>query len=172
MSKSKEYSSWYNIKERCLNPNAISYQNYGGAGVEMFSGWQDSFELFFEHIGRMPDDGCYYSCDRIDNDKGYAPGNVRWATRSQQNKNKTKYSNNTSGVTGVTWWDKIHPDGKKSTRYAVACWNNLAGNVQRKYYSVKKYGEELAFFLACEKRDLEIMRLNLQGASYTENHGK
>ena len=138
----------------------------------MFEDWQHSFEMFFEHIGYMPKDGNKYSCDRIDNNKGYVPGNGRWATDAQQARNKGKMKNNTSGVTGVHWEDKVHPNGINSTRYAVAQWHDQNGKICKKSYSVKKYGEELAFFLACEKRDLEIRRLTLQGASYTENHGK
>ena len=113
----------------------------------------------------MPKDGNKYSCDRIDNNKGYVPGNVRWATCAQQSKNKTKYANNTTGVTGVTLDEK-----SPGSFYYAAQWHDQNGKICKKSYSVKKYGEELAFFLACEKRDLEIMRLNLQGASYTENH--
>lgn len=171
MSKTKEHKSWCHIKERCYNPNNQDYYNYGAKGVTLFDGWKDDFVAFYEHIGEMPKDGKRYTCDRLDNNKGYEPGNVRWATDHQQARNKKLMGNNSSGVTGVSWEDKLHPDKTTSTLYAIAQWHNLPGKACKKSYSVKKYGEELAFFLACEKRELEIMKLNLLGAGYSENHG-
>ena len=167
MSKSKEHKSWCKIKERCLNPNDSEYKNYGAVGIKIFEQWAHSFEEFIAHIGVMPKDGNKYSCDRIDNSKGYEPGNVRWATAAQQARNKGKMKNNTSGVTGVLLDEK-----SPGNFYYVAYWNGIDGVTKRKSYSVKKYGEELAFFLACEKRDLEILRLNVLGAGYSPMHGK
>ena len=171
LSGTKEYRAWRCIKERCYNPNSQDFPDYGGRGIRMFEGWMEDFLSFYNHIGPCPTDG-KFSIDRIDVNGNYEPGNVRWATDAQQARNKGKMKNNTSGVTGVHWEDKVHPNGINSTRYAVAQWHDQNGKICKKSYSVKKYGEELAFFLACEKRDLEIMRLNLQGASYAENHGK
>ena len=172
MSKTKEYRSWGHAKDRCNNPSCLDYPRYGDKGVTFFEEWDSDFKSFIEHIGQMPKDGNRYTLDRIDHNGNYEPGNVRWALDSQQARNKGMSKNNTSGVTGVCWEDKLHPDGVTYTRYAIAQWNAINGKFCKKSYSVKKYGEELAFLLACEKRDLEIMKLNLQGAGYTENHGR
>lgn len=86
-SRSKEYNTWAHIKQRCTNPNNRSFKDYGGRGISMFQGWADSFELFLSDVGEAPD-GSDVSIDRIDNDRGYEPGNVRWSTRSIQNSNK------------------------------------------------------------------------------------
>lgn len=48
--------------------------------------WRESFEAFFAHVGPRP--SLAYSLDRIDNDRGYEPGNVRWATDSEQQQNR------------------------------------------------------------------------------------
>ena len=48
--------------------------------------WAKSFMAFFSHIGPKPSPGL--TLDRIDNEKGYEPGNVRWATREQQTRNR------------------------------------------------------------------------------------
>lgn len=48
--------------------------------------WLDSFSEFLAHIGPRP--GPDYSVDRINNDGDYEPGNVRWATRSEQMRNR------------------------------------------------------------------------------------
>ena len=52
--------------------------------------------------------------------------------------------NNTSGVKGVKWENKVHPSGDKYTRYAIATWYTIDGRLKSKSFSVKKYGDELA----------------------------
>lgn len=87
MSGTMEHKSWKAAKQRCLNPKDASYNEYGGRGITMCQEWADSFEAFYAHIGLRPK-GC--SLDRIDNEKGYEPGNVRWATKVIQNNNRRK----------------------------------------------------------------------------------
>lgn len=79
----KEHKIWRGIVQRCTNPNATNYENYGGRGIRVCERWQ-SFENFFSDMGTCPP-GC--SIDRIDNDGNYELGNCRWATRAQQNNN-------------------------------------------------------------------------------------
>lgn len=59
----------------------------GGRGITVHPEWVDSFEAWFEHVGPRPDG---MSLDRIDNESGYVPGNVRWATRAEQQANRRK----------------------------------------------------------------------------------
>jgi hypothetical protein len=86
MKYSSEYSSWVSIKDRCLNPKSKDYHRYGAKGISICSEWANSFEEFFKHIGKKQKG---QSVDRIDNTKGYESGNVRWATNSQQQRNKS-----------------------------------------------------------------------------------
>jgi hypothetical protein len=80
------YKLWTAIKQRCLNPNYPRFCDYGGRGITICDEWRRSFEAFYEHVGDRP--APHLSLDRIDNNRGYEPGNVRWATRSTQMKNR------------------------------------------------------------------------------------
>ena len=86
MQGTLSYKRWESIKQRCTNPNNPSYRNYGGRGITMCDEWAESFESFHAHVGECPGPGL--SLDRINNEKGYEPGNVRWASASQQMKNR------------------------------------------------------------------------------------
>lgn len=81
------YRSWVNIKRRCIDEKYPSFKDYGAKGITMYAPWVDDVQSFFDHIGHPPGNG--YSVDRIDNLKGYEPGNVRWADKWQQANNKT-----------------------------------------------------------------------------------
>ena len=80
-----EYVAWQNMRARCNRATHPSYQYYGGRGIAVCPEW-DSFERFLEDVGQRPDPSL--SLDRIDNDRGYEPGNVRWATRVEQAANR------------------------------------------------------------------------------------
>lgn len=92
MQRTPLYRLWAGIKARCYNPKDISFKNYGARGITMWSGWAASYECFetdiLASIGPHP--GKSWSIDRINNDLGYVPGNLRWATRSQQQRNKRR----------------------------------------------------------------------------------
>jgi hypothetical protein len=89
-TKSKEYTAWQDMKRRCFNPDAPNYRLYGARGITVCAEWVDNFPAFFAHIGPAPE-GKRMSVDRIDNDGNYEPGNVRWATPSQQLRNRRPY---------------------------------------------------------------------------------
>jgi hypothetical protein len=76
------YKRWYAMVRRCTNPIDAAYKDYGGRGISVCQRWADSFEAFYADVGDPPAPGL--SLDRIDNDGGYEPGNVRWATWSEQ----------------------------------------------------------------------------------------
>ena len=166
MSKTSVYKSWCKIKERCYNENDHEYPHYGAIGIGMCDAWRNDFKQFYADMGDKPDGDEWYTVDRIDNTKDYSPENCRWASIKEQARNKLGLQvNNKTGVKGVHWDEKS--PGKL---YAKANWRNLDGTMGHKSFSVKTYGEELAFFLACEYRQHQIELLNLQGAGYSEQH--
>lgn len=78
-----EYSAWSTMKNRCSD---ASHVGYGERGIGVCKRWQDSFVAFLEDMGRRPSSD--HSLDRKDNDGDYEPGNVRWATRKEQQRNR------------------------------------------------------------------------------------
>jgi hypothetical protein len=81
-----EYNIWTGMKQRCLNPRCKDYPRYGGRGITVCERWQ-KFENFYEDMGPRPSPG--HSIDRVDNDRGYEPGNCIWATVAEQHSHIT-----------------------------------------------------------------------------------
>lgn len=83
------YAIWAGMVKRCTRPAAANYPHYGGRGISIFPPWRESLDRFasdlIAEIGPRPSPS--HSLDRKDNDKDYAPGNVRWATQSEQLRN-------------------------------------------------------------------------------------
>jgi len=104
MCNTPEYRCWIAMIQRCTNPKAVGWKNYGGRGIKVCQRWLDSFENFLSDMGRRPPGK--YEIDRIDNNGHYEPGNCRWATRSQQSINRrtnTMITHNGRTQTGAEW---------------------------------------------------------------------
>lgn len=95
-------------KQRCTNPKTVGYENYGGRGIEFrFPSVSAFAEWVLINIGPRPSHA--YSLDRIDNFRHYEPGNLRWATRSEQARNKRAYKRTLVGER-IRTLQQLRPD--------------------------------------------------------------
>lgn len=84
-----EYRSYAAAKSRCNNPSNNKYELYGGRGIEFRF---DSFEQWFAELGPKPEPKYLYSVDRLNSNGHYEPGNVQWATATEQAANRRTWS--------------------------------------------------------------------------------
>lgn len=80
------YQRWLNMRSRCNDPKNKQYHDYGGRGIKVCAEWEASFQAFLDYLGEPPSP--HHTMDRINNDGGYEPGNVRWATYVEQAANR------------------------------------------------------------------------------------
>lgn len=102
------YNTFMTIIGRCENPKNQAYSRYGGRGITIYPAWRHDFLAFYNYVGERPSKE--YSLDRIDNDKGYEPGNLRWATKREQALNTRRTNNGINKLSGTY---------KKGKRYQV-----------------------------------------------------
>lgn len=108
------YKTWANMIQRCTNPNTTHYKDYGGRGIKVCEEWKNDFQSFSAYVSSMPHFGEEgRSLDRINNDGNYEPGNVRWATKSEQNKNRRYLGR------------KRHEEERDLPHFATDCCNGL-----------------------------------------------
>jgi hypothetical protein len=81
----KHYKSIYN---RTTYASVNGYSNYGAAGIALCKEWHRNPRAFIDYVKLLPDWSPDKTLDRIDNSRGYEPGNLRWATPKEQAYNR------------------------------------------------------------------------------------
>ena len=96
---------YYKMRGRCNNPNTKDYKYYGARGISIHPEWMNNRDSFAEYVMALENfnkEG--YSLDRIDNNKGYVPGNIKFSTHKEQCNNRrsnriVEYNGETLNVT-------------------------------------------------------------------------
>jgi len=99
-------SKYQAIKQRCYNPNCLSFKDYGARGIVVSDEFLNDFKVFAKYVENLPN--AYeknLTIDRINNNGNYERGNLRWTSRHIQATNQRINKLNTSGFTGI-WYDK------------------------------------------------------------------
>jgi hypothetical protein len=114
-----EYRAWMGARSRCLTPTNPKFPEYGGRGIRMCDEWLASYLAFLEHVGRRPSSS--HSLDRINVNGHYEPGNVRWATRLTQSRNRRCTRQITVGHRSmcITEWSEATGIGESTIRHRL-----------------------------------------------------
>jgi len=127
------YRTWSAMRQRCSNPKATGYHNYGGRGIVVCKEWSDSFLPFYEwsiQNGYREE----LEIDRTNNDGNYEPSNCRWTTDKVQalNQRRTVYvTHNNERLPLKTWCERLGINYKFAYRRykkGQADYNILFGN--------------------------------------------
>lgn len=86
MAATPIWNVWHSMKQRCTDPNAQAWKNYGGRGIKVCERWLEKFENFYADMGPTYKAGL--TLDRIDVNGNYEPSNCRWITMRKQANNK------------------------------------------------------------------------------------
>lgn len=124
MANTPEYKTWKVMIQRCFNPAFVSFPNYGKRGITVSKEWKEDFVNFFRDVGPKPSPT--HTIDRINVNGNYERGNVRWATRKEQCRNKTNnhlitYLNETLPV--IAWAEKTNQRESDIRRHLKMGWD-------------------------------------------------
>jgi hypothetical protein len=102
------YNTWRNMIRRCHDPKDKDYRLYGAKGIRVCNAWRSSMDAFLSDMGPRPSKG--HTLDRIDATGNYEPGNVRWATVLEQQRNRTNNRRHPMGgraLTAPEWAEEL-----------------------------------------------------------------
>lgn len=160
MKKTRIYSIWCGMKKRCYQKNDKTYKRYGETGISVCDEWKNDFMSFYNWSiqNGYADD---LTIDRKNNNLGYSPENCRWATKEEQQNNKTNnviIDHDGESKTLAEWcrimnqpYSRIHDRMRSAIyHYGTFCFDDLFYPKKKeriyteKFYNRKHYSKKIA----------------------------
>lgn len=119
LSYTPEYRAWQTMRLRCTNPRNAAWPDYGGRGITVCEAWLDDPTQFYRDMGPKPSPA--HELDRIDNNRGYEPGNCRWVLRTVncRNRRSNRLLEHAGEVLTVAEWAERTGIGENAIRYRI-----------------------------------------------------
>lgn len=125
-TRSPEWVAWVAMRDRCVNQRG-AYQYHAGKGIRVCKRWQE-FQNFLSDMGRKPTPA--HSLDRVDSNGDYDPSNCRWATRTEQNRNRSNAI-------------IVEHEGRLWRLYEIEALTGVSRNALKRRYYAGKRGADL-----------------------------
>lgn len=149
----KPSQAWSDLKQRCLNKRNKNYKQYGARGIRIHPKWISSRASFIAYLKTLPNYNDYISSptlsiDRINNNLGYVPENIKFSNNYEQNRNRTYHPTKITGVSLCK--ERLHLPNPYKARISINNKNKHIG-----YYKTQE--------LAVTARNTFIKENNLRG---------
>jgi hypothetical protein len=152
MHKTRFYSIWSNMINRCTLEKSPNFEYYGGRGVKVCDRWrtfeyfkEDLYESYLEHAKGFGEKNT--TLDRIDVDGNYTFENTSWSTFAGQSVNKRVSKNNSSGFPGISfikhrnkWRARFH---RNRQEHHVGMFNTIEEAVEAREKAILKFEKGL-----------------------------
>jgi hypothetical protein len=119
MTKTRMYKIWVGIRKRCYNPKMKSYADYGGRGIKVCDKWNTAFINFYNDMKEGYADNL--SLEREDPNGHYEKSNCRWATATEQARNKrdSRFIECDGSKRTLAEWEDVSGTGRSTISWRI-----------------------------------------------------